>query len=342
MESYAPVSSATLATRVIASYCSKGSSISTRSILQPCGTKTPKSTAIEFLLRRIVLATRIYTLIRIPQSKNRRSALGDLCFPPPLFEGFVHEPQVLLSHRVRLFRHRHVAHDAVEEPLQPEQQLTDIAIGFGAGEAEEGARLVHISKDDDARVVLAHPARPEQGRGPVVAAAGRDRRVALAHRGLLVSQGGFQQGSVGGAAPQASRCACASDSKMLPSEKEDAYEERRGLWGRPVEPPGVPEALRRRARRDGPARDRGWRWSGDVVFAMGVDTSGTLDGLVDRSIGLRAQLALHVRARPRPSDLEDKARADRDRAAADGRGRPELLGPWRVEHDDQRQLPEAG
>src|SRR5215212_626171 len=408
MESYAPVSSATLATRVIASYCSKGSSISTRSILQPCGTKTPKSTAIEFLLRRIVLATRIYTLIRIPQSKNRRSALGerpppvgvtgddeeevrepvyspegvrvlrfvagcdqaslrapddgagdveegaepalagddellgDLCFPPPLFEGFVHEPQVLLSHRVRLFRHRHVAHDAVEEPLQPEQQLTDIAIGFGAGEAEEGTRLVHVSKHDDARVVLAHPARPEQGRGPVVAAAGRDRRVALAHRGLLVSQGGFQQGSVGGAAPQASRCACASDSKMLPSEKEDAYEERRGLWGRPVEPPGVPEALRRRARRDGPARDRGWRWSGDVVFAMGVDTSGTLDGLVDRSIGLRAQLALHVRARPRPSDLEDKARADRDRAAADGRGRPELLGPWRVEHDDQRQLPEAG
>src|SRR5215212_6909415 len=187
MESYAPVSSATFATRVIASYCSKGSSISTRSIRHPCGTKTPKSTAIDYLLGGIVLAVRIYTRIRIPQSKYRRSALrerpppvgvagdyeeqvrkpvygsegvrvlrfvagcdqaplrapddgagdveesaepalagddelpGDLRFPPPLLEGFFREPQVLLSHGVRLLGHRHVAHDTVEEPLQPEQ-----------------------------------------------------------------------------------------------------------------------------------------------------------------------------------------------------------------------------
>src|SRR5918998_1429972 len=45
-----PLSSATLATRVIASYCSCGSSISTKSIRQPRGTKTPNSTATRNLL----------------------------------------------------------------------------------------------------------------------------------------------------------------------------------------------------------------------------------------------------------------------------------------------------
>src|ERR671921_66401 len=50
MESYPPLSSATLATRVIASYCWCGSSISTKSIRQPCGTKTPNSTATRNLL----------------------------------------------------------------------------------------------------------------------------------------------------------------------------------------------------------------------------------------------------------------------------------------------------
>src|SRR4051812_35892377 len=40
-ESHGPASAA-LATAVIASYCSTGSAISTRSIFHPCGTKTPK------------------------------------------------------------------------------------------------------------------------------------------------------------------------------------------------------------------------------------------------------------------------------------------------------------
>src|SRR5215207_2259699 len=50
IESYPPLSSATLATRVIASYCSCGSSISTRPIRQPCGTKTPNSIDTRNLL----------------------------------------------------------------------------------------------------------------------------------------------------------------------------------------------------------------------------------------------------------------------------------------------------
>src|SRR4051794_20351325 len=41
IESHGPASAA-LATAVIASYCSTGSAISTRSIFQPCGTNTPK------------------------------------------------------------------------------------------------------------------------------------------------------------------------------------------------------------------------------------------------------------------------------------------------------------
>src|SRR3954466_2570853 len=49
-ESHGPASAA-LATAVIASYCSTGSAISTRSIFQPCGTNTPKRTLIPATYR---------------------------------------------------------------------------------------------------------------------------------------------------------------------------------------------------------------------------------------------------------------------------------------------------
>src|SRR4029453_18164104 len=49
IESHEPPS-ATFATAVIASHCSTGSSILTRFIRQPCGTKTPNLTLILFLI----------------------------------------------------------------------------------------------------------------------------------------------------------------------------------------------------------------------------------------------------------------------------------------------------
>src|SRR5215211_673579 len=43
--------------------------------------------------------------------------LGDLCSAPPLREGVVEEPQVILADHIILLRHRHITHYAVEEAL---------------------------------------------------------------------------------------------------------------------------------------------------------------------------------------------------------------------------------
>jgi hypothetical protein len=50
-----------------------------------------------------------------------------------------------------------LSHDAVQEPLQPDQESADIFVRLGAGQAEEGARLVHVAEHDYPWVVLADP-----------------------------------------------------------------------------------------------------------------------------------------------------------------------------------------
>src|SRR5919107_3385615 len=112
---------------------------------------------------------------------------GDLGAATPLFEGAVEEPQVILANHVVFLRHRHVAHDAVEETLQPDQELPDLLLCLGAGQAEEGARLIHVAESGYPRVVLAHPSRPQQGRSSIISPAGRDRRVAI----LVTPKGSF-------------------------------------------------------------------------------------------------------------------------------------------------------
>src|SRR5919112_4359433 len=102
---------------------------------------------------------------------------GDLCAATPLRKGAVEELQVIIADHVVFLRHRHVAHDAVKETLQPDQQLSDLLFCLGAGQSEEGACLVHVAERDYPRVVLAHPSRPEQGRRSIIAPSGRDRRV---------------------------------------------------------------------------------------------------------------------------------------------------------------------
>jgi hypothetical protein len=82
--------------------------------------------------------------------------LGDLCASAPLFEGGVEELQVILADYIVLLRHSQVAHDAVQEPLQPDQESTDLFVRLGAGQAEEGARLVHVAEHDYPWVVLAN------------------------------------------------------------------------------------------------------------------------------------------------------------------------------------------
>src|SRR5215213_4012361 len=103
--------------------------------------------------------------------------LGDLCSATPLLEGAVDELQILLS---------------------------DLLIRLDPCQAEEGACLVYVAEHDYPQVVLAHPTGPEQGRGPVVAPAGRDRRVAiLLTQKASCSLRGHGQGSPGGHAAQA-------------------------------------------------------------------------------------------------------------------------------------------
>src|SRR5215210_2300674 len=127
----------------------------------------------------------------------------DLCASAPLSEGVVEELQVILADHIVLLRHRQVAHDAVEEALQLDQEPADLLVRLGAGQAEERARLVHVAEHDYPRVVLAHPSGPEQGRGPVVATAGRDRRVALAQGVSRSLRSVSRHGSPGGRAAQA-------------------------------------------------------------------------------------------------------------------------------------------
>jgi len=145
-------------------------------------------------------ATRLRSARRATERATSRSApaltrddelLGDLCASAPLFEGVVDELQVILAHHIVLLRHRQVAHDAVQEPLQPDQEPTDILIRVGSGQAEERARLVQVADHDYPWVVLANPFRPEQCRRPVVAPRlSRPAGCYLAHsKGLLFSSG---------------------------------------------------------------------------------------------------------------------------------------------------------
>src|SRR5215207_2075120 len=63
-----PPSSATRATLVMVSYCSMGSSISARSIRQPCGTNTPNLV--------VMVCSSRYSLRGVPQLPQKRGGLG--------------------------------------------------------------------------------------------------------------------------------------------------------------------------------------------------------------------------------------------------------------------------
>src|SRR3712207_4398669 len=112
--------------------------------------------------------------LRLPRHDE---LFGDLRSPVPFLEHRVQILEVLPPDRVLLVGHGDVAHHPVEEALEPDQQLGHVSLRLGAGEAEEGAGFVHVAQDDDADVALRYSSRAEEGRGAVVAAAGRDGRI---------------------------------------------------------------------------------------------------------------------------------------------------------------------
>src|SRR3954471_7794628 len=105
---------------------------------------------------------------------------GNLRPVPPLLERSLQILQVRVPDHILLPGHRHVAHNPVEEALQPDQQLRHVTIRLGAGETYKRGSFVHVAEDDNAGVALGEPTGAEEGRGTVVAAAGRDGRVLLA------------------------------------------------------------------------------------------------------------------------------------------------------------------
>jgi hypothetical protein len=113
--------------------------------------------------------------------------LWDLRASLPIFEHLVHSFYLFEPDRVRLLGHRHVAHNAVGKPLKFPAEFFD----FSHPPSERASLREALASSMFTRRTMrgsAIPIRPEQGRGPVVAATGGDWWTLLTHSSFLASE----------------------------------------------------------------------------------------------------------------------------------------------------------